>query len=297
MGTLQRAFVLLAVLGSVAVVQPALADDADRSFEQGTTALKAGKYEDARHAFEAVWKQRKTHDVAANLALAELQLGKHRDAAEHFAFALRNFPVTGDQAIRKGIEGAFADAKKHVMTLRVIVSIDGAEVTIDRSVVGRSPIADEIFVEPGARTIEARLPGHVTAVQKLEAKQGASDKIELALRPEDQVVPERSRLPSYIAFGAGGAGLVVGAITGAVSIAKFGDMKKVCGEALICPPSQQGEIDTGRALGHVSTAGFVVAGLGAAVGVTLLLLPTGPAPRATAGLTLGPTFVGVKGTF
>ena len=31
-----------------------------------------------------VWKQRKTHDVAANLALAETQLGKHREAAEHY---------------------------------------------------------------------------------------------------------------------------------------------------------------------------------------------------------------------
>lgn len=297
MGTLQRAFVLLAVLGSVAVVQPALADDADRSFEQGTTALKAGKYEDALHAFEAVWKQRKTHDVAANLALAELQLGKHRDAAEHFAFALRNFPVTGDQAIRKGIEGAFAEAKKHVMTLRVIVSIDGAEVTIDRSVVGRSPIADDIFVEPGARTIEARLPGHVTAVQKLEAKQGASDKIELALKPEDQVVPERSRLPSYIAFGAGGAGLVLGVVTGAIATSDKSSLAKTCGPSHVCPKSAQGDLENTVTLSHVSTVGFVVAGLGAAVGVTLLLLPGDQKTAPRASLLLSPTFVGVKGAF
>ena len=130
-----RTLLELLLVGSLAVAQPAVAQSSDQLFDQGNTALKAGKYEDALRAFEAVWKERKTHDVAANLALAEMQLGKHRDAAEHFAFALRNFPVTGSDAVRKGIADAFAQSKAQVAAARVTVNVDGAERYIGSSMV------------------------------------------------------------------------------------------------------------------------------------------------------------------
>ncbi|MEZ4311839.1 MAG: hypothetical protein R3F14_27730 [Polyangiaceae bacterium] len=46
--------------------------------------------------------------------------------------------------------------------------------------------------------------------------------------------------------------------------------------------------------GHLATAGFVAAGVGAAVGLTLLLTAE-RRERTKVGLVIGPGFVGVKG--
>ena len=54
---------------------------------------------------------------------------------------------------------------------------------------------------------------------------------------------------------------------------------------------------TPSATAHVSTAGLVLAGLGAAAGVVLLFVPTGPKPKTQTAIVAGPGFLGVKGTF
>lgn len=108
----------------------------------------------------------------------------------------------------------------------------------------------------------------------------------------------RSMLGPAIAFGVGGAGLVAGAITGGLSFGVAGDVKAKCGEGLVCPPDMRDQVEQGKTFGYVSTVGFALAGAGAAVGVVLLLLPSGKkAEPAKVGVAVGPTFLGVKGAF
>lgn len=149
---------------------------------------------------------------------------------------------------------------------------------------------------PGTHVIEARLARYATASQKFDAKEGAAERVELVLAPEAATDATPSRTPAYVAFGVGGAGLLTGIITGGVSLAKYGDVKDACNAELVCPATLRGEADTSKALGHVSTAGFVLAGVGAAVGVTLLLVTPGRS-ASNAALSIGPGFVGVKGAF
>ena len=106
----------------------------------------------------------------------------------------------------------------------------------------------------------------------------------------------RSWVGPGIAFGAGGAALVLGAVTGALTVTRMDEVRKTCGEGLMCPDDYRDEVDGARTLGHVSTAGFIAAGVGAAVGVVLLVLPRKKAPAAV-GLSLGPGFAGVKGVW
>src|SRR5262249_6354734 len=106
-----------------------------------------------------------------------------------------------------------------------------------------------------------------------------------------------SRVPAYVAFGVGGAALVLGAVAGLVAIAKFDDFTTVCSGALKSHRTARGDIESGRTLGHVSTVGFVAAGIGAAVGVTLLLFPPKSKMPAQARAVVGPTFIGLKGAF
>ncbi len=69
-----------------------------------------------------------------------------------------------------------------------------------------------------------------------------------------------------------------------------------------CPPSQYGNLDSYHTLSTLSTVGFIVAGVGAAAGVTLLLVgPKDDSTPAQAGLSvtpyLGPGSLGAVGSF
>jgi hypothetical protein len=162
--------------------------------------------------------------------------------------------------------------------------------------VGRAPLADEVFVEPGPRTIEARLAKHVAASKTLEAKKGGAERIELTLVPESGSADEPNRLPAYIAFGVGGAGLVLGIVAGGVTIAKTNALGGKCDASNVCTKSLRGDFDEANTFANVSNVGFIVAGIGAAVGTTLLVLSVRKAP-AQASVVAGPGFVGVKGAF
>jgi hypothetical protein len=109
-----------------------------------------------------------------------------------------------------------------------------------------------------------------------------------------------SMLGPGIAFGVGGVGLIVGAVTGAMTFANAAEIRDLCGEDLICRKDLEGEVDLeGRkGIGYVSTAAFAVAGVGALVGTLLLVLSSGKKKEPVrAAVTLSPGFVGVKGAF
>lgn len=296
MRTLRGPIVSLLLLAALTAAAPVLAGEIDEAFTQGTAALEAGKHEDALRSFLTVWKVRKTYDVAANLAQAEVQLGKHRDAAEHLSFALRNFPVTGKAALREQMEAMLAEEKKQVVTLVVRVDVDNAEVSVQGRPAGTAPIAEELFADAGMVTVEAGAAGYEPVKQTFEGKKGEARTVELKM-VRKETPQERSVLGPAIAFGAGGVGLVVGAVAAGVAAAKTDDLKKVCGDPIRCPPSERGNLDAATTTAHISTAGFVLAGVGAAAGVVLLVIPSLQKPKTQTAIVAGPAFLGVKGAF
>src|SRR6185503_10534547 len=119
-----------------------------------------GRLEDAYRAYKAGYDLKKGYDLAGNLGNVELALGRPRDAAEHLSFCLKNFPATGTAKQLEFIRSRLAEARQKVGALSIQVSEGGAEVLVDGRSIGRSPLADEVFVDPGSRRIEARLNGH-----------------------------------------------------------------------------------------------------------------------------------------
>src|SRR5689334_13313846 len=85
----------------------------------GNKAFKAGKFADAEEAYAQAFALKKVHDIAGNLAMAEFAQGKMRPAAEHLAYALRLFPVTGEPAARDQMQKTFDQCKGSVGTVRV----------------------------------------------------------------------------------------------------------------------------------------------------------------------------------
>src|SRR6185437_10284447 len=149
--------------------------------------------------YEAAFALKKGYDIAGNLGAAELAQGKHREAAQHLAFTLRLFPITGDPALREQMKKAFEQCQKEVGALRVKVApagaavrVDGAPVTAEdaskvasapASPAGEAPRVDEIFVDPGEHLVEAALDGYTGAPQHVSVAKGGSVEVAITLTP------------------------------------------------------------------------------------------------------------------
>src|SRR5271168_2244413 len=94
-------------------------------FDQAQDAFAKGDKQGAYNAYRAAWALQKSYDIAGNLGNVELKLGKYRDAAEHLAFSLENFPPTGEEAQQKAMEKRLAEVLKEVGRLHVKVSANG----------------------------------------------------------------------------------------------------------------------------------------------------------------------------
>jgi hypothetical protein len=116
----------------------------------------------------------------------------------------------------------------------------------------------------------------------------------------DTGAPKRStrKTIGMVALGVGGAGLVLGAVTGGLAIGKHGALKEACGDGP-CAASQQGNVDAYHLMGTLSTVGFIVGGASAATGVILLLTAPRAQPVNQAKLTpvIGLGYLGAEGKF
>jgi hypothetical protein len=100
-----------------------------------------------------------------------------------------------------------------------------------------------------------------------------------------------------VAFGVGGAGLLLGAITGGIALGDHSTLANKCTNG--CPSSESGDLDSYHTMGMLSTVGFIVAGVGAATGAILLL--TAPKETTGSGFHVTPAIglgsVGAVGSF
>src|SRR5712671_1904124 len=69
---------------------PAQQKEAEKLYEQGRKAAKASQWSKASEVYLQAFRIDRDWKIAASLGHAELQAGKHRDAAEHLTYALAN---------------------------------------------------------------------------------------------------------------------------------------------------------------------------------------------------------------
>src|SRR5262249_19230330 len=95
-------------------------------------------------------------------------------------------------------------------------------------------------------------------------------------------------VPLYakVAFGVGATGLAFGAVTGVAALSHVGSARKLCvGDS--CDPAASHDIDAAKSFSHLSTIGFSIGLIGAAVGLVGVLTSrdTAPPPNVSASLT------------
>jgi hypothetical protein len=268
-------------------------------FRKGIEAHKQGNLVDAEGFYRTAFDLKKSYDIAGNLGDVELKLGKPRDAAEHLSFTIRNFPLTGKPELRERMQKALAEAKHQVGAVKIGVNVERAEVFVDGKAIGKAPITEEYFVDPGAHSIEGRMKGYKPAKQAINATKGTLQEIKLtliAIAPPPP--PKRSKAPA-VALGIGAAvGFGAGLGLFLASNSKYDDavgltnqIKDARGscrdEAGVTPHPLCGDLtSTKSTVNTLDGLAIGAAGLGglALVGMVVYLAlpnPAAPAPRTT----------------
>ncbi|WP_437601432.1 PEGA domain-containing protein [Sorangium sp. So ce590] len=159
------------------------------SLRRARQARDAGRWVEAAAAYElslkaadAAWTtDAERAEIAAELGLCELALGRYRDAAEHLAQSLRH-----RDALRSGLaeraEEGLKKAERRVVTFYLGVNPPDAEVLVDGKTLGRPAPTYELFLEPGHHTVRARLDGHAEALGAFEGQAGKDSSLTLKLR-------------------------------------------------------------------------------------------------------------------
>lgn len=126
-------------------------------------ALQSGDFEQARGLYLKALAQRPSPQVVMGLGLSEFELRHFREAAENLEQALRTLPDSTAESQRKRVGAALLQAKTHVATLLVKTNREGANVRVDGKLIGKSPLAAPVFLEPGAHEISVQLESNSIA--------------------------------------------------------------------------------------------------------------------------------------
>lgn len=173
------------------------------------------------------------------------------------------------------------------------VLVDGVQVPVAALGVRRA-------IDPGTRHISASAPGYISKELAVTMPEGAERAVTLELRADPSQAPsaqpaqrksrqapdpspavppkKRSKWPAYTALGLGGAGLVVGTVSGIIALGKRSDLKALGCTGGSCPRNLDSPLqDQWLRYGTISGVGFGVAVVGTGVGVWLLLTNSGGA--------------------
>jgi len=267
---------------------------------EGYTALKTQDYSTAEDRFRRADALVHAPTLVVDHARALIGMGRFVEAQERLELVIRegvadNAPWVWKKSIQDA-EQLVNQAKPKVAWLTItvtgpsepLVMVDGKQVPVAALGVRRA-------VDPGPRRISATANGYLPNEISLAMPEGGERAVTLDLSLDSSNVPvttkrasrpkanpltrsNREKKPNntlaYATLGLGGAGLVVGTVTGILALGKRSDMLNKCHGSRSCTQSDgvsQADIDEYRRYGIVSGIGFGVGAVSAAIGVWLLV--------------------------
>jgi hypothetical protein len=283
----------------IVAARPALADPsaADRATaralaQEGQQAFEARRYDVAADKFSRADALVHAPTLLLGLAHAQVGLGQFVEAQESYNRIIREGVTPGSP--RPWFK-ALEDAAKEIESITprvawVTISVRGSsnpEVVVDGAAVPVASLGVKRPVNPGNHNVKASAEGFTHADKAFSLGEGQSTSVTLEIaaipgaaplasvadapEPETVNAPARGRrVPAYVAFGVGGAGLILGAVTGAIAWSKHQKLADECPGGS-CDLAHDGEVRSYHTVGVISAVGFATAGVGAGVGLALLL--------------------------
>jgi hypothetical protein len=262
----------------------------------GVEAYQAGDFATAHDRLETAYQMLRVPSLGLWSARALAKLGKLVEAEARYLEVIRLPTSVGDEAIQ---EQARQDARNERVELArriptVLVRIDGAPaaevaVTIDGTPLTGSAVGESHLLNPGRHRIEGV---RATARASVEVVTGEGEQKEAVLRfaagagdasgtsavdatltgsRDGARASGTKRVAGWATLAAGGAGIVVGAVTGLVAISKKGALDDAGCMSGDCPPAQRDAVDSYERMRLVSGVGLIAGVVLAGAGTYLLL--------------------------
>lgn len=318
------AFLLLAP-ATARADEPSAADSetALTLYKDGKALRDKGDLQGALEKLKAAYALVETPITALELGKTHVQMGKLVEARE-VLLSVARIPVRKNESTkaseaRTEAEALAAQVKPRLasLTVRVKGVPPGAiaRVTVDGAGVPPDAMSAPRILNPGAHVVVLEVNGKPTQ-SDLSLSDGEARELEIApaegaigpvvapipAPPAEPTPPPAPRTSGGmsplvpIGFGVAGVGLVVGTITGVMTLSTASTVKDTCNGDGRCPPSAQSDLDSASTTGAISTVGFVVGVVGIAVGITGIFMST-PRTETRSGFRIAPTGHGVAGTF
>lgn len=211
-----------------------------------------------------------------------------------------------------------SEARPKVAEFTLALKPANASLTVDGRARANPAVPDKLWLEPGEHRIEIRADGHVPDTRTLEAKGGASERLEVALRRETAPTPDDSPddpnlaiIITGAALGAAGIATGIGLVVAAegkaddrTAIAEsLGSASNACGPGTTRTAECQEIEDLSAQENTFRNIGIVTLAVGGAVGIATLLYAVWPrdpgesALQVTPSLAPGNGFLTIRGSF
>jgi len=276
---------------------------------RGAEYFDEGDWERAREHFRRAFEIVRAPTLALMEARALAKMGRLVEAMDAYVRASNGAVEPTNDAYRKAAAEArdeLAALRKKVPTLRIVVPADGPppEVRIDGA-----PLFDfssPVPINPGTHVIEVLRPGAPEAWQSVSVSEGEERTVWIeppptlvagAFEPSDPGSTLRPLM--WTAFGVGGAGVVVGLITGAFAAERKQTLDRDCAGAA-CPPQSESDLLAYDRLRTTSIVGYVAGIAGIASGAVMFATmpkPPADARKVSAYVSPSPSGLVVAGTF
>jgi hypothetical protein len=300
-------------------------------FNEGMTLRDKGDAQGALAKFRAAHALAETPITSLALGRAYATVGRLVEAQETLLSVAR-IPTRSAETARSALARKESvdlaeQLRPRIPTLAVKIAgaTEEAAVTLDGIPMPNASVGTPRPVDPGSHKVVATSTRGGTADTVVDLKEGETREVELTLvlpaptatrataAPSSPAPAEAAALapethPSsggrsplvYVGIVAAGAGIAVGTVTGLMSLAKASSVNGAC-DGTTCPRNVDADLQSGRALGTVSTIAFVVAGTGLVAGVVGLLIGhREPLATGTTSLVrpwIGPSGAGLWGRF
>jgi hypothetical protein len=301
-------------------------------FEKGVSEMQAGRYDSACPALRESYRLEAIPGTLFALAECDAKAGRIATAVARYQDYLGLVSrMPADQKARhrdreKTARAQVADLQRRVPQMTVVLPPNApktVKVKRNGAELGEATLGVELPVDPGDYTLTTQIGNGPEREISVNVQPGDHKRVELEL-PKEREAPATSPQPPapvsepasttshhsrslvYLSGGIGAAGILVGSVTGLMSMSKKKTVDDNC-VGTVCTPDGKSAADSGKSLASISTIGFGVGLVGIATATILLLTePKTEAPPAAARSKVVPViasqgsqgaFVGLSGQF
>jgi tetratricopeptide (TPR) repeat protein len=164
----------------------------DRLAARGRIEEAFARFEAALAEYEAAYQAYPDPQIYFPIAQAEQRLGRFLDALQRYQDLLAEAKGLSDE-LRDQAQVHLDEVKKNLAALVLDVTPDGASVLVDGKEVGRSPMSQPVFVEPGKHSYEVTRDGYRAAEGGMDLAPGVETRRRIELERERPDVVRKPR--------------------------------------------------------------------------------------------------------